>query len=308
MATGRSNLHSIVGSTVMRQPTALLCVWGASLVACGSDLMPPSFNPSRCITSCDGGVPFGGGGGGGRPSLDAGGGSSGGGTLDATVDVPAPTSVTGRLRVFRDLPPRNDFIPSAGGWTIRTLPPLDADARTFTELSAVTDNTGAFTLPGLPLRQVLPGESATGYWLLATAPAAGRIASLFTVRETGAITLDTVTDDTVRAVINSAGLIQADDRAMVAVLVRQSTVPGALPVRNVRVQADGQVSATLYDGIDGVEIAKTGTGPLGFALLPNVPVPAGNEGVAAVTVDRAPRPYVVRVRRGALSWMLAVSN
>ncbi len=289
----------------MNRRDLLLLALGASLTACGTEATPPPSNPANCLRLCDGGAPVGGGGGGG-----GGGGvigvDSGSPGADATTDVPA-TSVTGTLRTFRDLPPASNQV-AAAGWTIRTLPPLDGDAGAPVELTAITDGNGAFTLPGLPLRQTLPGEAATGYWLLATAPAAGRISSLFTVREPGPLLLDTVNDDTVRTAINSAGLIQADDRAMVAVLVRQSSLRDALPVRNVRVQADGQSSATLYDSVAGVEIAETGTGALGFALLPNVPVPASGDGLASIVADRAARPYAVRVRRGTLSWLVVVSS
>ena len=148
----------------------------------------------------------------------------------------------------------------------------------------------------------------SGYWLLATAPAAGRIATLFTVREMGAVSLQTVSDDTVRAALAPSGLVQADDRALVAVLVRQSSSPGALAVRGVRVEAEGQSTASVYDGLGGLELAETGTGPLGFALLPNVPVPASGDGYATVRADRASRTYSVRVRRGALSWVVVIAS
>ena len=287
----------------MNRRELLVLALGASLTACGSEINPPPSNPANCVNLCDGGAPRGGGGGGGGGGVVTT--DGGGATADATTDGPV-TSVAGTVRTWRDLPPGSTLGPAAG-WTVRTLPPLDADAGVFNELTAVTDGNGAFTLPGVPLRQTLPGESATGYWLLATAPAAGRISSLFTARDNGPLLLDTVNDDTVRTVINAAGLVQADDRAMIAVLVRQSTVRDALPVRNVRVQADGQASSSLYDGVGGVEIAETGTGPLGFALLPNVPVPAGGDGLALVIADRAARPYQVRVRRGAISWLVVVS-
>lgn len=299
----------------------LLFALGASLAACGSADSPPPSNSARCITTCD--ASFAMGGGGRTPGgIDGGAGAEAG--IDANVDG-AATAVSGTLRLFRDLPPGVSVPMSVGGWTVSTLPlfvPVDAgvaDADVDADvtvapvdagvdaLTALTGSLGDFTLPGVPDRQTLPGETATGYWLLATSPAMGRISSLFTVRSAADLALETVTDDTVRTVLAAAGLVQADDRAMIAVFVRQSTVRDALPVQNVRVQADGQSSATLYDGISGMEISETGTGRLGFALLPNVPVPASGDGLVSVSADRAARPYTVRVRRGTLSWMLIVS-
>ena len=298
----------------------LVLALGASIAACGSaDTLPPP-NSARCINSCDASFALGGG---GRPPPSADGGTTAEAGMDAGVD--AASSVSGTLRLFRDLPPGNSVPMSVGGWTVSTLPlfvPVDAgvaDADVDADvvvapadagsdaLTALTGSLGDFTLPGVPDRQTLPGETATGYWLLATSPAMGRIASLFTVRSTADLALETVTDDTVRTVLAAAGLVQADDRAMIAVFVRQSTTRDALPVQNVRVLADGQSSASLYDGISGMEISETGTGRLGFALLPNVPVPASGDGLVAVSADRAARPYAVRVRRGTLSWMLIVS-
>jgi hypothetical protein len=284
----------------MTRRDLLVLALGASLSACGAnDALPPP-SATRCITTCDASAPIGGGGVPVRPGDAA-------VALDSAADASA-TTVSGALRVFRDLPPGNVFSPSVAGWTVRTLPLFDADAGTPVELTAMTDSTGAFTLPGLPMRQTLPGETAAGYWLLATAPAAGRISSLFTVRDSAALQLDTVTDETVRTALAAASLVQADDRAMVAVLVRQSSVRDALPVQGVRVQAEGQSSATLYDSVAGLEIAETGTGRVGFALLPNVPVPATGDGYAVVIADRAARPYQVRVRRSTLSWLLVVSS
>jgi hypothetical protein len=283
----------------------LLLALGASLAACGTnDPLPPP-NSARCNTTCDASFALGGGGGGGgTPGLDAGAPAEAG--MDATAEAPS-TTVTGTLRLFRDLPPGMSVPMSVGGWTIRTLPLFDADAGTPVELSTLSGPLGDYTLPGIPMRQTLPGETTTGHWLLATSPAAGRISTLFTVRTASDLALETVTDDTVRTILSASGLVQADDRAMIAVFVRQSTVRDALPVRGVRVEADGQASATLYDSVAGMEISETGTGRLGFALLPNVPVPASGDGFVAVSADRAARPYVVRVRRATLSWMLVVS-
>jgi len=298
----------------------LVFTLGASLAACGSGDAPPPPNSARCITTCDASFALGGG---GRPPVGIDGGAVTEAGIDATADGRA-TTVSGTLRLFRDLPPGNSVPMSVGGWTVATLPlfvPVDAGAADadvdadvvapadagFDALTALTGPLGDFTLPGVPDRQTLPGETATGYWLLATSPAMGRISSLFTVRSTADLALETVTDDTARTVLSAAGLVQADDRAMIAVFVRQSTTRDALPVQGVNVEADGQSSASLYDGISGMEISETGTGRLGFALLPNVPVPASGDGLVSVSADRAARPYAVRVRRGTLSWMLIVS-
>lgn len=292
----------------------------ALLGACGSDPARPPTNSISCVTTCDasyarggGGLPTGPGDSDAATSAEAG--------IDAAAPDVAPTSVSGTLRLFNNLPPGTTTTVGTGGWTVRTLPLLaaaggdaavgdvpDLDAATM-ELSTTTTATGDFTLPGVPARGALPGESATGYWLEATFPAMPRFGTLFVVREGTTPALQTFTDDTLRGVLSSVGFTLSDTSAVVAVYVRQSTVADAMPVSGVLVTAEGQVSGTLYDGPTGaMEISTTGTGSRGFALLANVPVPSSGDGVVTVTATRASRTWPVRVRRGTVSWLLVVAN
>lgn len=304
----------------MRVSIAALC---ALLGACGSEPARPGTNSPSCVTFCDASYSRGGG---GLPTgpgdFDAASAAEAG--LDAMAPDVAPTTVSGTLRLFNNLPPGTTTTVGSGGWTVRTLPPLTVDASASadaavddvpdldapsTELSTTTTATGEFTLPGVPARAVLPGETATGYWLEATFPAMLRFGTMFVVREGTAPALQTFTDDTLRGVLSSVGFALNDASAVIAVYVRQSTVADALPVSSVRITADGQVSATLYDGPTGaMEVSDVGTGTRGFALLANVPVPASGDGVVTVTATRASRTYPVRVRRGTVSWLLVVAN
>ncbi len=48
--------------------------------------------------------------------------------------------------------------------------------------------------------------------------------------------------------------------------------------------------------------------PLGFAVLPNVPVPASGDGYVTVSGPRVARPFQVRVRTHTVTWLLLTAS
>ncbi len=293
---------------MLRETLCLLAI-GAAALGCSSTDGRPGTNTTLCVP-VDGGAPcrgiFGGPGGGATPTLDSGVTPGDAGTADA----PALT-VSGTLRLFQDLPPRTTRIAGTTGWTIRALPTLDgADAGADTALEATTGGAGEFTLAGVPPVATSPTTGLPSFWLAASFPVMGNLGSMFEVpAETRAVDLQAVTDDTLRTSLNAAGLVQADDRALIAVWVRESRVAGARSVEGVSLEADGQSSQTLYDAASGLmEPSGTGTGPLGFAVLPNVPVTSSGDGLVTVRGSRFTRPYAVRVRRQTVTWLVLTAS
>ncbi len=292
--------------------------------ACSSESARPASNSgnSACMPDPDAGrtcIGFGG--------IGGGGGGGGGGTvtpfdsgasLDATVDATASTALTGTLRVYQELPPVTARTANTAGWTIRTLAPLDPDAGTSLDagtdagvtLETVTTGLGEFTFAGAPTAAISPATGVSSYWLTANFPAMGNLGALFELPATAnPAALLTVSDEALRTSLNAVTLVQADDRAAIAVWVRESRAAGALPVRNVVLTADGQASPSLYDGSSGLmELSETGTGALGFALLANVAVPATGDGWVTVNGPRLARPVPVRVRRQLVSWVVVTAN
>jgi hypothetical protein len=293
----------------MLRETLCLLVIGAAALGCASSDTRPGTNTTLCVP-VDGGAPcrgiFGGPGGGRTPTLD-----SGVTPADApTADALAAT-VSGALRLFQDLPPRATRIAGTAGWTIRALPTLGGvDAGAGATLEGITGGAGDFTLPGLPPTATSPTTGLPSYWLAAGFPVMGNLESMFEVpAEARSIELQTVTDDTLRTSLNAAGLVQADDRALIAVWVRESRAAGARAVEGVTIEAEGQSTQTLYDGASGImELSATGTGPLGFAILPNVPVAASGDGLVTVQGTRMARPYAVRVRRQTVTWVVLTAS
>ncbi len=299
---------------------------GALLLGCSSNDVRPASNTTLCVP-VDGGppcrgeiigtiAPQGGDASTTPPSIDA-----------ATVDAASVTTVSGTLRVFPSLPPDAARAAGSSGWTIRSLPAYVspfavADAGSDAGLSdasaddagvafeAVTDSNGAFTLAGVPPIGNSPTTGEPSYWISANFPVMGNFASMFEIPSTlRVVELQTFTDDSLRVSLNAAGQVQADDRALIAVWVRESRTPGARPVSGVTLEADGQSSQALYDGASGLmEVSLTGTGPLGFAVLPNVPVPASGDGYVTVSGPRVARPFQVRVRTHTVTWLLLTAS
>jgi hypothetical protein len=279
-----------------------------SVVGCSTPESRPRTNVGGCVptdtgaTCVRGGVGVVGGGGGMGDPMDA-------ASRDESAAV-TPVTVAGTLRLFTSLPPALTATTTRSGWTLRALPSLDPDAGTAPMIEATTLPTGEFTLPDVPPVGSMSSSEMPSFWVEATFPVMGGIGSIFEVPAgSRALTLNTVDDDLLRVTINSFGFIQSDDRAVIAVYVRESRADGARAVSDRRANADGQSSATLYDNVGGtLELAINGTGPRGFALIPNVPVPASGDGFVSVTVQNSPRMYQVRVKRGRLSWLVATSS
>ncbi len=294
--------------------------------ACSSESARPASNPgeSTCVPDADGGrrcIGFngigggGGGGGGTTPTIDS------GTPLDATLDANTSAALTGTLRVYQELPPVTPRTANTAGWTLRTLAPLaydagvddggvDAGLDAGTTLETLTTGLGEFTFAGAPTTAISPATGLNSYWLTANFPAMGNLGALFELPATAnPAALVTVSDEALRTSLNAVTLVQADDRAAIAVWVRESRAAGAAPVRNVVLTADGQASPSLYDGASGLmELSATGTGALGFALLANVAVPATGDGWVTLNGPRLARPVPVRVRRQLVSWVVVVAN
>ncbi len=303
---------------MIREPVVLLAL-GALALGCSTSSDRPGTNSSLCVP-VDGGPPCRGGPVGPTPptpptppTFD-----SGATTPDATAPEDASTSVTGTLRLYRDLPPGATTAAMTSGWNLRALPAVGVDAGVdggaddagVTLVETATTGTGDFTLPGVPPVGVSPATGLPSFWLELTFPVMGNIGTMFELpAETRSVELRAFTDDTLRVALNAQTLTQADDRAVIAVWVRESRAEGAAAVSNVTVTADGQASPTLYDGPSGImEMSVSGTGPRGFAILPNVAVPASGDGFATVTGSRAPRSYQVRVRRRMVSWLVLTAS
>lgn len=290
---------------------------GALLASCSSNEARPGSNTSLCIPE-DGGPPCRG--------MIAGGPSTG---ADATVTTPVADAtvtadalaetVSGTLRIFATLPPVTARASGSTGWTVRSVAPFvaSADAGVGADagdagatLEAITDGVGAFTLPGVPPISASLTTGQPSYWLSVNFPVMGNFASMFELTaDSRALELQTFNDDALRFALNSAGQVQADDRALIAVWVKESRAAGARPVSNVTLLADGQSSQTLYDGASGLmEVSVTGTGALGFAILPNVAVPIAGDGYVTVTGPRLARPFPVRVRTRTITWLLLTAS
>ncbi len=284
---------------MLREPV-LFFVLGAVALGCASPDVRPGSNTSLCVPR-DGGPPCRGSptGPGTPTTMD-----SGAPAVDSGAPSDAATTVTGTLRLFSSLPP-GTVTTISSGWTVRALPSPDPDAGA-PMLEATTTGLGEFTLAGVPPAGTDPDTGLAAFWLEATFPVMGNVGSMFEwPADTRSVELRAVTDDTLRVSLNSVGFVQADDRAVIAAYIRQSRTTGAAAVTGVLLQADGQASATLYDGPSGLmEVSATGTGSAGFAILPNVPVPVSGDGFIAVTGPRLTRTYRVRVRRHTMSWVL----
>jgi hypothetical protein len=299
---------------MLRDPLRLLCV-GALAFGCASSNDRPGGNSSLCVPD-DSGAPCRGmlGGGPGDPA-DA---STPTTPMDAAATADASsTAFSGTLRIYATLPPTSARAAGSSGWTVRSVAPytapvadggvaVDAGA----PLEAVTDGTGAFTLPGVPPVADSVTTGLPSFWVSVNFPVMGNFASLFELpADTRTSELLTFSDDAMRVSLNSAGQVQADDRALIAVWVRESRSVGARPVSGVVLQADGQSSQSLYDGASGLmEVSLTGTGALGFAILPNIPVPIAGDGYVTVTGPRLARPFQVRVRTRTITWLLLTAS
>ncbi len=249
-------------------------------------------------------------------------------TLDATVASPVDATVaadvlaenvSGALRVFATLPPVTSRAAGSTGWTVRSVAPFvassdagvggDAGDAGIT-LEAITNGVGEFTLPGVPPISASQTTGLPSFTVSVNFPVMGNFASMFELSaDSRVVELQTFNDDALRFSLNSAGQVQADDRALIAVWVKESRAAGARPVSNVTLLADGQSGQTLYDGASGLmEVSVTGTGPLGFAILPNVAVPIAGDGYVTVTGPRLARPFPVRVRTRTITWLLPTAS
>lgn len=297
----------------MHRESLRLVAAGALLLGCSSGDLRPASNTTLCVP-VDGGPPCRGEviGTVNPPTGDA---SVSTPLLDAATPDAAVTSVTGTLRIFPTLPPSASRTVAIAGWTVRALPAYSAGADAGVDdagvgLEAITDSTGAFTLGGIPPVSNSPTTGEPSFWLSANFPVMGNFSSMFELPSASrSVELQTFNDDALRVSLNAAGLVQADDRAVLAVWVRESRTPGARPVSGVTLEADGQSSQSLYDGASGLmEVSLTGTGALGFAILPNVPVPASGDGYVTVTGPRVVRPFQVRVRTHTVTWLLLTAS
>ncbi|MFO0645407.1 MAG: hypothetical protein U0326_04150 [Polyangiales bacterium] len=299
----------------MPRNTLRFLALGALLASCSSNEVRPGSNTSLCVPE-DGGPPC-------RGMIATGPSNPTDATVtttpvDATVaDDALSENVTGTLRIYATLPPMTARAAGSTGWTVRSVPAFAASSDGGVDagdagvtLEAITDGVGAFTLPGVPPIATSLTTGQPSYWIAVNFPVMGNFSSMFELTaDSRAVELQTFNDDALRFSLNAAGQVQADDRALIAVWVRESRAAGARPVSNVTLLADGQSSQSLYDGASGLmEVSVTGTGALGFAILPNVAVPISGDGYVTVTGPRLARPFPVRVRTRTITWLLLTAS